>query len=57
MAELGALSSYMLSMQQVQLAVIKNNAQMQQKLVEMLFDSTASVPVSENLGHNVDVSI
>lgn len=59
MAELGAVSSYLLSMQQLQIALVKNSIQMQQQAVDILLnnDSTARVAPSENLGHNVDISI
>lgn len=57
MSELGALSSYALAVQQTQLSLIKNNVEMQQQLVEVLFEDNRSVPVSNEIGQNVDISI
>ncbi|MBS4773268.1 MAG: hypothetical protein KHX55_03205 [Proteobacteria bacterium] len=57
MSELGALSSYALAIQQTQMSLIKNSAEMQQKLVEVLFEDNRSVPASSDVGQNVDVSI
>ncbi len=58
MAELGAISSYILSVQQMQMSLIKNAVEMQQQVMETLLgDSAAVVPPSENLGHNIDISI
>ena len=36
MAELGALSSYALSVQQMQMSLIKNSVEMQQEVIEIL---------------------
>lgn len=57
MSELGVLSSYALAVQQTQLSLIKNNVEMQQRLVEVLFEDNRSVPVSNEIGQNVDISI
>ncbi len=58
MAEIGAISSYMLSIQKMQMSLIKNAIEMQQQVMEALLgDSAAVVPPSEFLGHNVDISI
>lgn len=57
MSELGALSSYALSIQQMQLSLIKNSAETQQQLIEVLFEDNRSVPVSSEIGQNVDISI
>ncbi len=57
MSELGALSSYALSVQQMQLSLIKNSAETQQQLIEVLFEDNRSVPVSSEIGQNVDISI
>lgn len=57
MSELGALSSYALAVQQTQLSLIKNNVEMQQRLVEVLFEDNRSVPISNEIGQNVDISI
>lgn len=57
MSELGALSSYAFTVQQTQLSLIKNNVEMQQQLVEVLFEDNRSVPISNEIGQNVDISI
>lgn len=58
MAELGALSQYALSVQQMQMSVIKTQMEMQQQVVELLMESSEGmVSLSATHGHNVDVSI
>ena len=58
MAELGALSQYALSVQQMQMSVIKTQMEMQQLVVELLMESSERmVSLSATHGHNVDVSI
>ncbi len=58
MAELGALSQYALSVQQMQMSVIKTQMEMQQQVVEFLMESSERmVSLSATHGHNVDVSI
>ena len=58
MAELGALSQYALSVQQMQMSVIKTHMEMQQLVVELLMEgSERMVSLSATHGHNVDVSI
>ena len=58
MAELGALSQYALSVQQMQMSVIKTQMEMQQQGVELLMESSERmVSLSATHGHNVDVSI
>lgn len=58
MAELGALSQYALSVQQMQISVIKTQMEMQQQVVELLMESSERmVSLSATHGHNVDVSI
>lgn len=47
MAELGALSSYALSVQQMQMSLIKNSVEMQQEVIEILLGDgsrTVSLP-------------
>ncbi len=57
-AEIGALGSYALAVQQMQMSLIKTNIEMQQLAVDVLLgDAAQSVPVSENLGTNLDISI
>ena len=58
MAELGALSQYALSVQQMQMSVIKTQMEMQQQVVGLLMESSERmVSLSATHGHNVDVSI
>ena len=56
--ELGLLSQQALTMQQLQMKVLKNTVDMQQYAIEtLLTNNTAPISSSENLGQNVDVSI
>lgn len=59
MSTLGAVSSYALAVRQMQMSVIKADINMQKRAVDILLngDSERSVPVSENLGQNLDISI
>lgn len=57
MSEIGALSSYALAMQQLQLNIVKQNAEMQQQIVEVLLDPERTAPVSTDKGTQVDLSI
>ncbi len=57
MSELGALSSYALAVQNMQMSLIKNQVEMQQQAIEILLDPERSVPVSSSLGQNVDISL
>ncbi len=58
MSELGALSSYALSIQQMQMSLLKNSIEMQQQAIEVLLgDNNRVVPSSDSVGTNVDVSI
>ena len=58
MAELGALSQYALSVQQMQMSVIKTQMERQQQVVELLMESSERmVSLSATHGHNVDISI
>ena len=58
MSELGALSQYALNIQNMQMAIIKNQVQMQQKVVEMLMENTQDiVKASETLGTKLDISV
>ena len=58
MAELGALSQYALSVQQMQMSGIKSQMEMQQQVVELLMESSESmVSLSATHGHNVADSI
>lgn len=57
MSELGALSSYALAVQNMQMSLIKNQVEMQQQAIEILLDPSSSVPASETLGQNLDISL
>lgn len=58
MAELGAISSYTLAVQQMQMSLIKNSVDMQKQAIEILLgNNDRSVAPSATNGHNVDVSI
>lgn len=57
MSELGALSSYALAVQNMQMSLIKNQVEMQQRAIEILLDPSSSVPVSDTLGQNIDISL
>lgn len=57
MSELGTLSSYALAVQNMQMSLIKNQVEMQQQAIEILLDPSSSVPVSDTLGQNIDISL
>lgn len=54
---IGAISSYALAMQQLQLNIVKQNAEMEQQVVNILFDANRTAPASSEKGTIVDVSI
>lgn len=56
-AELGAISSYNLAVQNMQMNLIKQNMDLQKQAIEVLFDTSRTVAPSGTLGQNVDVSI
>lgn len=57
MSDLGAISSYALAVQNMQMSLIKNQVEMQQLALEILLDPERSVPTSSSLGQNVDISL
>lgn len=57
MSELGAIGSYALTLQQLQLNVIKDNIEMQQKVAEILLDPERMVQPSTEKGTQVDLSV
>ena len=57
MSELGAISSYALAVQNMQMSLIKNAVEMQQQAVEMLLDNNRVVSPSDILGTNIDISV
>ncbi len=58
-AQLGAISTYALSVQQLQMSLIKADINMQKQAVDILLnpDNNRSVAPSEILGTNIDISI
>ncbi len=57
MAELGAISSYALAVQEMQMSLVKQQIEMQQQVIETLLDPDRSVPSSSTVGTNVDISL
>ena len=58
MSDIGAISSYTLSIQQMQLSLIKNSAEMQQKTIEVLLgDDTRVVSSDSFVGRTVDIEL
>lgn len=59
MSDLGAISSYALAMQNVQMSLLKNAVEAQQQAVEILLnlDNSRVVSPSETLGTNIDISV
>ncbi len=55
--DLGALSSYTLAVQQMQMSLIKNAVDMQKQMVETLFEDNRVVLSSSTVGQNVDTCI
>lgn len=58
-AQLGAISTYALSVQQLQMSLIKADIDMQKQAIDILLnpDNNRSVAPSEILGTNIDISI
>ena len=59
MSDLGAISSYALAMQNVQMSLLKNAVEAQQQAVEILLnpDNSRVVSPSGTLGTNIDISV
>lgn len=57
MAEIGALGSYALAVQEMQMSLIKEQIETQQQMIETLLDPDRSVPTSSTVGKNVDISL
>ena len=57
MSELGAISSHLLAVQNLQMSLIKNAVEMQQQAIEILLDDSRVVPSSETLGTQIDISV
>ena len=57
MSDIGAISSYALAIQNLQMSLIKNTVELQQQAIEVLLDNSRTIPPSETLGTNIDISI
>lgn len=58
MSSLGAISSYVLSMQQMQMSLIKTNIEMQQQVTEMLTEATEQLAASmASSEHMLDILV
>ena len=57
MNSLGAISSYMVAMQQLQMNIIKQSTEATKQIAEMLIDASRSAPVSEEKGTQIDIKI
>lgn len=58
MSDIGAISSYTLAIQQMQLSLIKNSAEMQQNTIEVLLgDDTRVVSSDSFVGRTVDIEL
>lgn len=51
-----SLSSYVASMQQLQMSIIKQSQDVQQQMAEVLLDAARSVPVESDKGANLDIT-
>lgn len=57
MSDLGAISSHLLAVRNLQMALIKNTVEMQQQAVEILLDDSRVVSASEILGTQIDINV
>ena len=57
MNSIGAISSYLVAMQQLQMNIIKQSNEASQQIVEMLTEATRTAPMSENKGTKIDITI
>lgn len=57
MTELGSISSYKMAVQQVQMNIIKNEAETQQQIVEILNNSDGIKRTPGDKGSMVDVEL
>lgn len=59
MSEIGAISQYALSVQQMQMSVLKMQMDLQQQAIEILLGGSSDRMVSPSAtnGHNIDISI
>ncbi len=51
-----SLSSYVASIQQLQMSIIKQSQDVQQQMAEVLLDAARSVPVESDKGANLDIT-
>ncbi len=57
MNAIGSISSYIASMQQLQMNIVKQNAEVEQQLIEMLAEAARAVPTSQTKGISLDITI
>ena len=57
MDALGAVSSYILATQQLQMTMVKQSMEAEQQLAEVLLDATRIVSASTDKGTQIDISI
>ena len=57
MDALGAISSYILATQQLQMTMVKQSMEAEQQLAEVLLDASRVVSTSTDKGTQVDISI
>lgn len=57
MNAIDSITSYVASMQQLQMSIVKQSQEAQQQLLEVLTEATRSVPVSSDKGGNLDITI
>ena len=58
MSALGAISNYVLSVQQMQMSLIKTNVEMQQQITEMLTEATEQMAASmASSEHMLDILV
>ena len=57
MDALGAISSYILATQQLQMTMVKQSMEAEQQLAEVLLDASRVVSTSADKGTQVDISI
>ena len=58
MSSLGAISNYVLSMQQMQMSLIKTNVEMQQQVTELLTEATEQMAANmASSDHMLDILV
>ena len=57
MDALGAISSYILATQQLQMTMVKQSMEAEQQLAEVLLDASRVVSASTDKGTQLDISI